>query len=233
MLQSEKIDQIGAALVKAQASFPKIGKATKGQIGPREYLYADLADILEAVRPALKDSGIAIAQSPNVIDGQPVLETRLIHTSGQWIGAVYRMSVQGTPQQVGSEITYARRYSLSAILGIAADEDDDGHGASQGNQTRATAPPRQAPKQPAPPRSSNAHEDLADVEQVGELNDLIERTATPANKIVDFVKKTFNAVEVKGISDFTTEQREAVIAKLRAKANGATKKTQTPANAGR
>ena len=58
------------------------------------------------------------------------LETTLLHTSGQWIKSEYPL-LQGTAQQTGSSLTYARRYSLSSIAGIAADEDDDGTSATK------------------------------------------------------------------------------------------------------
>ena len=74
-------------------------------------------------------------------DGQQVLETRLIHTSGEWISAVWLLPSDATPQQMGSALTYGRRYTATALLGIAPDEDDDGKAASK--------TPRQAPRKPA------------------------------------------------------------------------------------
>jgi len=60
-----------------------------------------------------------------------VLHTRLLHTSGQWIASEHPLPMSGRPQEIGSALTYARRYSLSALIGIAADEDDDANAAEK------------------------------------------------------------------------------------------------------
>jgi hypothetical protein len=77
----------------------------------------------------LSANGLAFVQT--ISDG--VLHTRLLHTSGQWIASEHPLPMSGKPQEIGSALTYARRYSLSALLGIAADEDDDANAASRSN----------------------------------------------------------------------------------------------------
>lgn len=134
MRTSETIDQLAAALVAAQGAFPHL---TKGKIarvptkngGEYSYRYADLADILTAVGPALSANGLAVTALPDrTEDGRPALTTRLLHASGQWVEATAELRVDpaATPQGYGSALTYGRRYALCAALGIAADEDDDG-----------------------------------------------------------------------------------------------------------
>jgi len=73
-----------------------------------------------------------------------MLETRLIHSSGQWIGAAYALPNLADSQDMGSAITYARRYSLCAILGIAGEDDEDGEAATAAEQAEAEARRKEA-----------------------------------------------------------------------------------------
>lgn len=94
--------------------------------------YAGLSDILEAIKKPLTDNGLAVTQVTEVMAERLILETVLMHTSGEWISCTYPIEpVQKTPQGMGSALTYARRYSLSALLGVASEEDDDGNEASK------------------------------------------------------------------------------------------------------
>jgi len=132
---SETLDKYGAAMAKAQAEFPGIAKGRTAAVGKYSYKYADLTDILEAVTPVLNANGLTISQSA-VSDerGGAGVTTICIHASGQWVSSdPLFLSGGSTPQNAGSAITYARRYSLCAFLGIAADDDDDG--------AKASAPP--------------------------------------------------------------------------------------------
>ncbi|MDA8311458.1 MAG: ERF family protein [Actinomycetota bacterium] len=128
MRSSEQIDQLAAALAAAQAAFPPVKKDRTATVptktgGTYSYHYADLTDLLDAVRPVLTANGLAVVQGGT---GERMV-TRLVHTSGQWIESDGTLpATQATPQGLGSAITYARRYWLSALLGIAAEEDDDG-----------------------------------------------------------------------------------------------------------
>ena len=128
MRTSEQIDQLAAALAAAQGAFPAVTKNRTATVptktgGTYSYRYADLTDLLDAVRPVLSANGLAVVQGGT---GERMV-TRLVHTSGQWIEADGTLpATQATPQGLGSAITYARRYWLTALLGIAAEEDDDG-----------------------------------------------------------------------------------------------------------
>jgi hypothetical protein len=97
------------------------------------------------VIPSLAANGIAVVQTlDSTGDGHHFLFTRLVHVSGQWIESLCPIPAAGDMQKMGSAITYARRYSLSAICGIAADEDDDanasGAAAGQSPGGRAKTP---------------------------------------------------------------------------------------------
>jgi hypothetical protein len=131
-MQSEQIDKLAEALAKAQAT---IKNATINKINPHfKSKYADLAAVFDAIRKPLSDNGLAVTQTTEIREGAMALVTTLAHSSGQWIKSDYPLPVTGRPQEIGSALTYARRYSLSAIAGIAADEDDDGEGAERDRQ---------------------------------------------------------------------------------------------------
>ena len=128
MRTSEQIDQLAAALAAAQAAFPPIKKDRTATVptktgGTYSYTYADLGSVLDAVRPALTANGLSITQGGT----GDHLVTRLLHVSGQWIESDGTLpATQATPQGLGSAITYARRYWLTALLGVVAESDDDG-----------------------------------------------------------------------------------------------------------
>ena len=126
MRTSEQINELAAALAKAQA---EMKNATLNKINPHfKSKYADLAMIRDTVTPALAKHGIAVSQGIDTLDSSIVVVTRLLHSSGQWIESRIPIAYD-KPQAMGSAITYARRYSLSAMCSIAADEDDDANAA--------------------------------------------------------------------------------------------------------
>lgn len=99
--------------------------------------YTTLEDLVEAVTPVLQKHGLTVSQFPS---GDGELTTYLIHTSGQYLSHSTKMFLAKTdPQGLGSAITYARRYSLAAVLGIAADVDDDANGAMPAKAPQRTS----------------------------------------------------------------------------------------------
>jgi hypothetical protein len=123
-MKSETISELAKALSNFQS---KMVSVKKDAINPfYKSKYATLDTIWETIRKPLSENGLSVAQTMNIIDGKSVLETTLYHTSGEWVKGVQSVNpVKDDPQSLGSAITYARRYSLSALLGIVADEDDD------------------------------------------------------------------------------------------------------------
>lgn len=130
MKTSETINELAAALAKAQGAMKN---ATLNKTNPHfRSKYADLAGIRDTVTPALAAHGIAVAQTIGMVDGQLSVTTRLMHLSGQWLESSFPIIADvNKPQAIGSAITYGRRYTLSAICNIAADEDDDGNEAQE------------------------------------------------------------------------------------------------------
>ena len=128
MRRSATFAAIAAAMAKAQG---EITGAIKDSTNPHfKNDYADLASVSDACRPALSKNAIAVFQAPSA-EGQKVTVTTLLaHSSGEWIEADLTMTAQqNTPQGIGSCITYARRYALAAMTGVAP-KDDDGNAAS-------------------------------------------------------------------------------------------------------
>jgi hypothetical protein len=127
------------AFIAAQMATEAVKKASTNPAFKSRY--ADLAVVVEAVIPALNESGIAVIQSPS-FDGDLVsVTTVLLHESGSSVtGTLSMRPTKMDPQGVGSAITYARRYALLAMAG-AAPEDDDGQAASQPGNDRAPTPP--------------------------------------------------------------------------------------------
>ena len=133
MLTSDTITKITPALIKAQAEFKP---AVKDAVNPAfargqnpKPSYVTLAQAIDSVSDALRANGIALIQQTDIQDARTVLVTRLIHESGEWIAGRYPVHpVKADPQGEGSALTYARRYALMALVGIAP-EDDDGNAA--------------------------------------------------------------------------------------------------------
>lgn len=129
MITSTTISKIAAALVQAQA---EMENATKGSKNPFfKSTYADLNAIREVALPALNKNKIVALQPTVVIDGKKYVQTTLMHETGEFISGITEiLSVKENDAQAqGSGISYARRYGLSAILNVGA-EDDDGNAAS-------------------------------------------------------------------------------------------------------
>ncbi len=130
MNQSDQLDQLAPALAAAQAS---LNAAKKDKVNPHfKSQYATLQSVWDSAREVLAPNGLSVIQTFEKTDGKLMdIRTTLLHKSGQWIAGVLSLAPQqANPQGIGSAITYGRRYALAAILGIVADEDDDGNQAS-------------------------------------------------------------------------------------------------------
>lgn len=139
MLTSENINEIAAALAKAQSVI--VNPAKDSENPHFKSRYADLAAGLNVVRPALSAHSVTFTQITRMDVDVMMLDTRFIHSSGQWIEGEFPVcKFPAPPQQIGSALSYARRYSLFAMVGIAGD-DDDGNEASR---SETPVPPRSA-----------------------------------------------------------------------------------------
>lgn len=149
-MSADSLGQLAEALAKAQAEFPPVTRSKTVEVrtktgGSYTFSYAPLDAILGAVGPALTKHGLAVTQLLDHGD----LVTMLLHESGAFLDGRTPLPPMADIQSFGSAITYLRRYAIQALLGIAAEEDDDGNRAS-GNAARPARPSRPAP-QPTPP----------------------------------------------------------------------------------
>lgn len=126
------VAELVAALAEAQGEFPPIEKGKTATVQGKDgkqgysYRYADIADVLAAVRPVLSKHGLAILQRTKPRNGKTMLLTELRHQSGQMIDSEVELTAAPTnPQQFGGMLTYLRRYEVVTLLGIAAEEDTD------------------------------------------------------------------------------------------------------------
>lgn len=124
-MQSEQINELAKALSKAQGEMKSALKENKNSFF-KNHTYAGLSNIQDACKEALTRNELCIMQTMGGDKDNMVLITTLAHSSGQWIKSVCPLVVQKPdPQGYGSSFSYFRRYTLAAMLNIAADEDDD------------------------------------------------------------------------------------------------------------
>lgn len=177
MKTSEQIDEIMPAFLAAQKD---LDFAAKNKINQHlKNSYADLSEVIKAVKFSLNANGIAFIQTPD--ESEPTilkLTTRLIHESGQWLESVMTMPLVKTdPQGYGSAMAYARRYALSAITGIYADDDDDGQLASNRKKKEALSTAMQMFEQMPQPiqlKLRGIAEEIIDLHSKNELQKAIE-----------------------------------------------------------
>lgn len=160
--ESPTLSKLAAALAKAQGAIePALKDSNNPHFGSK---YADLASIREVSRKPLADNELCYFQRIRRTEMDVIVQTTLLHSSGEFIrGDCELPVVQRTPQAVGSSITYGRRFGLAALLGIVADEDDDGNAALASGQSapraqRREPPPKEAkkPEEPKKPTLSPA-----------------------------------------------------------------------------
>lgn len=129
-----------AALAAAQAEIADPVRSVSGQVrGRKDYRYVNLAGLLAVVRPALAKHGIAVTQLVDVVDGQTVLRSRMLHAGGGMIESVCPLDFSGGPQERGSTLSYFRRYCLEAMVGVAPVEEDDDAASAQRVHDRSTS----------------------------------------------------------------------------------------------
>jgi len=193
---SPELSKLFEAMAASQA---EMADAAKDSTNPFfKSKYADLASVRAACTPALSKHGLCVIQFPFSDGPHVVLVTILGHSSGQWIRGELVSTAKATdPQSIGSVITYLRRYCLSAVAGIAA-EDDDGNAASKPEE-------QQGRQQARGKHDHQADKDKARQAQSGEEN---QDAAKPkADDVLTSLKKKLN----KGIGCKNAAEADAVI----------------------
>lgn len=217
MLTSETITAIMPAFIKAQGNFaPALKSATNPHFKSK---YVALDGVIDAVAGALRDQGIAIMQMTDIEDSRTVLITRLIHESGEWLGGRYPVyPVKADPQGEGSALTYARRYALMALVGIAP-EDDDGNAAVKATQKPIAA---------AAPFSTTGGK-VAPMDGVWEAQNeesqqfLLKVAAEVVTRIANDPLDAYDYLESQQLA---TDEKAALWSRLDSKARAALKKAQ-------
>jgi len=129
MNKSESIKNLAEALHKAQAEMPAVPMDSEGHY----HKYASLGAVIDTTRPVMENHGLSLSQFATSENGDVGVTTILMHTSGEWIEDTITLPLvaeerKSLAQVAGSAITYLRRYSWSAVLGLYSDEDTDGEG---------------------------------------------------------------------------------------------------------
>lgn len=142
---------LAAALAAVQAELPKLDRDRTVTVEQRNgdtysYSYVTLANLTDAILPLLAKHGLAWVCLPGTgADGKMCVRYRMMHNSGESLDGEFPISGEGGIQQLGGKITYVRRYCLSAVVGVAADEDDESRlndEQPRGTAQRATARPQ-------------------------------------------------------------------------------------------
>lgn len=131
--------ELAKALVKFQQELPKVPKDKTARMGSYSYTYTDLATLTHTVIPLLTKHGLSFTACPRATDNGYELTGVLLHTSGESVEG--SLPIYGRqPQEIGSAITYARRYLLGAMTGVVTEDDDDGRAAVKAERTTANPP---------------------------------------------------------------------------------------------
>lgn len=155
MITSPETNELLKAMIEAAPEISSISKSKQAY----GYKYATLDSLIDMLRNVLPNHGLWFLQMPTRIDDRSVLTTRVFHTSGQWLEDSIEMTdtelsgKTNDTQKVGASITYFRRYALSSIFGVAADEDVDGNlnNAKQAQPQSKPAPQSKPPQQKQDP----------------------------------------------------------------------------------
>lgn len=190
-MTEETNSKLYEALAKAQGA---MGNAKFNKVNPHfRNKYADLSSIMDVCKKPLSENGLSILQIIKTDgEGKMYLVTRLAHTSGQFIESSFILrSEKNTIQGLGSALTYARRYSLSALLGIVADEDDDGEVASKEEAKFITAEQVQELSKKLSSLNNGERANIIKAIGTGNLNDIkVDKYNSICKLIASTVKRT-------------------------------------------
>lgn len=196
--QSEQINELASALAKAQG---EIKNASKDSSNPHfKSRYADLASVWQACREPLSKHGLAVIQTMSFSGEKPYLVTTLAHSSGQWIRSMIMLPIQKPgPQELGSCLSYCRRYALAAMVGVYQDDDD-------GEEAEKLVTAQQSYK------TSSSKEDAITEKQCGLLDALLGDIDD-----VSIEEKICKDLGIESIYDIPKQRFSGVVAWLRGK----------------
>lgn len=227
-----ELGDLAAALAAFQAEMPTVAKTQRADVktntGSYSYTYAGLADVSEAAMPLLTKHGLSFTALPTRTTNGPMLVGMLLHTSGQRLTA--ELPIQGSSaQQIGSSLTYGRRYLFGCMTGLVTDDDDDGQLAQQASKR----PPRnripkaekapvkhtdqqtsQADQQAAEPPTPQPTRQLSD-KQRGMLISLMDKAGLrERDEVLAYVADTIGH-QVESRNDLTSREASKIIDRLK------------------
>jgi len=210
MEHSDSIAKVSAALVQAQSDLSNPTNNTKNAFLGNSYF--PLPDLIEHVKGTLQSYGLTVVQLPTGSGGEVGITTTILHESGEWLSNTVTMPVEprkgNTLAQVaGGTITYLRRYSIAAALGIASEDDDGNHGV---DPRRAEPTRKDSPKQEYIDYSRMNPRDMTAKQLAGAIKQ-------EAGDNEDWIESARQAWEEKDKGRMAT-----LLEEIRAKANGAT-----------
>lgn len=179
MNKSESIKELATALSLAQGQMESAKKDKENPFFKSHY--SDLASVWEACREPLTKHGLSVTQLTEVEEGKLVIESVLMHKSGEWISGRLAMPItKNDPQSMGSLISYGRRYALGAIVGVVSEEDDDAEGTKVGKEKEEKKTSNTPKDQPADIEASAEGADLPCV--IGTPSSVELKTGIGTNK---------------------------------------------------
>ena len=198
-MRSESTKEIATALSSFQGKMTAVKKDATNPFYKSKY--ASLDTIWETIRKPLSENGLAITQTMGIYDTtNSVLTTTLYHTSGEWVsGELLLNPVKNDPQGLGSAITYARRYSRSAILGLVSDDDDDAN--------TATKPAQEAKAPVETPQKSETIDGIT-LPQTKKIHATAKEKGLSPESARSYMQKTFKKLSTK---ELTKEEASTMI----------------------
>lgn len=180
MNKSESIKNFAAAMANFQGEVKNPPKSADNPFYKSKYTTLDV--LIDTAKPLLEKNGLSYIQSCSGDGSNITVTTLLMHSSGEWIESdpLVLKADKATAQGAGSAITYARRYALAAVLGLASDEDDDGNNAEKQTTKNADLSSKKSIKgkdtttTQKPAKKKNT-EELATKEQVFEILELAKQ----------------------------------------------------------
>lgn len=203
MNKSENINELASALSKAQGEISSALKDNSNEFFNSKY--ADLNSVWNACREPLSKNGLCITQTTSIIQGGHILNTMLLHSSGQWIESSFEIILDLSPvinkygkevkpnplHLMGSCLTYYRRYALAAIVGVAPDDDDDG------NECTSFGSPINRKEEK---KQTQQKVELATNEQINEIRKIIPSCSDELKNNINELLKTRMIKNFEGIS---------------------------------
>jgi hypothetical protein len=207
--------KLAAALAAFQAEMPTVPKSHTAKVptksgGNYSYTYADLADVTEAAMPILAKHGLAFSTCPQATErGGYELRGILLHNSGETVEGTLPIA-GNSPQEMGSSLTYMRRYLLGCMTGLVTDDDDDGSLAQQSKAPKQPARKRQA----APAKPAETGEAMSDKTRAQMFALLNERGITEKDTQIAGISAVIGR-QIDSRSELTEAEAQQVIQSLR------------------